>query len=131
MEAITVAFFSSKFLRYFSLSSNALNCSSFNSPVTGFLYLAINGIVFPSSISFTAASTCHSFTPSSSAITSFKFIRFPPITSSLTFRFLDVILFCNMCLTGNISILTDFFILCETKFSEQKVTYEQNKKRAS
>ena len=35
-------------------------------PVASFRYLEINGIVFPSSINFTAASTCQRFTSSSS-----------------------------------------------------------------
>ena len=42
--------------------------------VTPISYLAIKGIVFPSSINFTAASTCHNFTFNSSAIIPFMFI---------------------------------------------------------
>ena len=66
---ITAAFLSSRFLKYLSLSSRFLNTSSLREPVTSFLYLAINGIVFPSSISFTVASTCESLILSSSLIT--------------------------------------------------------------
>ena len=62
----TCSFFSSRLRRYTSLSYNFLNCSSFNEPVASFLYREINGIVFPSSINFTAASTCQRFTWSSS-----------------------------------------------------------------
>ena len=66
--AITCVFLSSRLRRYLSLSSRARSCSSFNAPVTSFRYLAINGIVQPSSISLTAASTCDVLTSSSSAI---------------------------------------------------------------
>ncbi len=55
----TCVFLSSKFLKYVSLSWSFLSCSSSKDPVTSFLYLEINGIVLPSSISFIAASTCH------------------------------------------------------------------------
>lgn len=57
MLFITSCFLCSKFLRYVSLSPNSLKVSSLSPPVASFLYLAINGIVFPSSINFTAAST--------------------------------------------------------------------------
>ena len=62
----TCSFFSSRFLRYPNLSFRFLRTSSFNEPVTSFRYLEIKGIVFPSSISFTAASICHFSTFSSS-----------------------------------------------------------------
>ena len=55
--ASTDAFFSSKFRRYTRRSDSARNCSSFKEPVTSFRYLAINGIVAPSSISSTDFST--------------------------------------------------------------------------
>ena len=42
---------------------------AFKVPVASFLYREIKGIVFPSSISFTAASTCHGLTFSSAANT--------------------------------------------------------------
>ena len=58
MDAITVAFRSSKFRRYFSRSSNARSCSSFIPPVTSFRYREMNGIVFPSSINLITASVC-------------------------------------------------------------------------
>ena len=63
---ITCSFFSSRFLKYTRRSYSFLSCSSFSSPVASFLYLEINGIVFPSSISCTAASICQRFTSSSS-----------------------------------------------------------------
>ena len=52
------SFLSSRFLRYFNLSSNFLNVSSFNEPVTSFLYLAMNGIVLLLSISLITFFTC-------------------------------------------------------------------------
>ena len=52
------SFLSSRFLRYFSLSSNFLKVSSFSEPVTSFLYLAMKGMVLPSSINLITFSTC-------------------------------------------------------------------------
>ena len=66
IEASTCSFFSSRLRKYISRSCKLLSCSSFREPVASFRYRAINGIVFPSSISLTAASTCHFFTSSSS-----------------------------------------------------------------
>ena len=66
IEASTCSFFSSRLRKYISCSCKLLSCSSFREPVASFRYRAINGIVFPSSISLTAASTCHFFTSSSS-----------------------------------------------------------------
>ena len=68
IEASTVCFLSSRFLRYLSLSSSALRVSSSSAPVASLRYLAMNGIVLPPSISSTTAATCHSFIPRSCAI---------------------------------------------------------------
>ena len=65
MEFKTDSFFSSRFLRYFNLASNLLRISSSSEPVASFLYLAMNGIVFPSSISFITLSACDVFILSS------------------------------------------------------------------
>ena len=62
------SFLCSKFLKYVNLSPKSLNVSSLSPPVTSFLYLAINGIVLPSSINLIVFSTCEFFTPSSCAI---------------------------------------------------------------
>ena len=62
IDFIISCFLCSRFLKYVNLSPNILNCSSLKPPVTSFLYLAMNGIVFPSSISFIAFSTCVGFT---------------------------------------------------------------------
>ena len=64
------SFLCSKFLKYVNLSPKSLNVSSLSPPVTSFLYLAINGIVLPSSINLIVFSTCEFFTPSSCAIVS-------------------------------------------------------------
>ena len=52
IRRITSSFLASKFLKYINLSFNFLRTSSLKLPVTSFLYLAIKGIVFPSSINF-------------------------------------------------------------------------------
>ena len=57
MVESTCSFFSSRLRRYARRSERFLSCSSLNAPVASFRYLAMKGIVFPSSISFTAAST--------------------------------------------------------------------------
>ncbi len=64
----TCSFFSSRLRKYINLSCNLRNCSSSRDPVTSLRYLEINGIVFPSSINLTAASTCHFCTANSSVI---------------------------------------------------------------
>ena len=68
IEAITVCFLSSSERRYFSLSSKLLSTSSSRAPVASFRYLAMNGIVFPSSISLVTASVCQDFIPNSCVI---------------------------------------------------------------
>ena len=62
-------FLSSRFLRYVSLSKSARSCSSLREPVASFLYREMNGMVLPSSINLTAASTCHFSTFNSCVIT--------------------------------------------------------------
>ena len=61
MLSRTVFFLSSRFLRYFNLSSNFLKTSSSSEPVASFLYLAMKGMVFPSSISLITLSACDFF----------------------------------------------------------------------
>ena len=61
ISRIISSFLSSRFLRYTNLSYKSLNTTSSSDPVCSFLYLAINGIVLPSSISFTVFSTWLSF----------------------------------------------------------------------
>ena len=58
MLSRTFSFFSWRLRRYLSLSSRVRSCSSSSVPVASFRYLAMKGIVFPSSMSFIAASTC-------------------------------------------------------------------------
>ena len=77
MLASTVCFLSSRLRKYVSLSKRFLSTSSFNEPVASFLYLAIKGMVFPSSISLTAASTCPFLICSSSAIAAIISIFLP------------------------------------------------------
>ena len=88
MEFNILSFFSSRFLRYFNLASNFLSISSSSEPVASFLYLAINGIVFPSSISFITLSACDVFMLSSwdnvSAII-ILFIQFSSFSNRLIF----------------------------------------------
>src|SRR6056297_3341789 len=67
MSLKTSSFFLSKFLRYVSRSSRSLSTTSSRFPVASFLYLAIKGMVFPSSIKSTVLLTCETFTPSSFA----------------------------------------------------------------
>ena len=69
MLARTTALRSFKLRRYIRRSYTFRSTSSFKEPVASFRYREIKGIVFPSSISFTAASTCHGFTFSSAANT--------------------------------------------------------------
>ena len=57
---------SSKFLKYNSLSWKLRSVSSSNEPVISFRYLAMNGIVLPSSISLIVVSTCPRLIPNSS-----------------------------------------------------------------
>ena len=57
---------SSKFLKYNNLSWKLRSVSSSNDPVISFRYLAMNGIVLPSSISLIVVSTCPRLIPSSS-----------------------------------------------------------------
>ena len=73
---ITFSFFSSRLRRYLSLSSNFLSVSSLSEPVTSFLYLAMNGIVFPSSINFITFFTCQlaRFNSFSSVLTIIKLL---------------------------------------------------------
>ena len=69
MLARTTALRSFKLRRYIKRSYRFRSISSFKEPVASFRYREIKGIVFPSSISFTAASTCHGLTFSSAANT--------------------------------------------------------------
>ena len=58
MDLRIVSLRSSRFRRYFSRSSNCRRISSSRPPVLSFLYLAINGMVLPSSISSMTAVAC-------------------------------------------------------------------------
>ena len=92
MLAMTWVFLSSRFLKYFNLSSRLRSCSSFNAPVTSFLYRAIKGIVHPSSISLTAASTCVTLISSSSAIFSLRYpLIFLRFHTHITFNYINFI----------------------------------------
>ena len=77
MEFCTASFLSSSERRYLSLTSSSRNCSSFNAPVASLRYLEINGIVFPSSMRFTAASVCVFLMPSSFEIIAIMSMVFP------------------------------------------------------
>ena len=68
ISLITSSFLSSRPLRYFSLLSISLRITSRRPPVTSFLYRAMKGMVFPSSMSPTVFSTCSVFTLNSAAI---------------------------------------------------------------
>ena len=68
IDAITVCFLSSSERKYLSLSSKRLRISSSSAPVASFRYLAINGIVFPSSMSVITASACQALIPNSCVI---------------------------------------------------------------
>ena len=68
IDEITVCFLSSSERRYLSLSSKRLRISSSSAPVASFRYLAMKGIVFPSSMRLITASACQCLIPSSSVI---------------------------------------------------------------
>ena len=64
IDFITTSFLaSSSFNRSYS-SFICISCTSSRLPVISFLYLLINGIVAPPSISLIVFSTCHSWRPS-------------------------------------------------------------------
>ena len=64
---LTSSFLLSRLRRYVSRSLSSLKSWSSRPPVASFLYREINGIVLPSSISFTVFSTCVFLIPNSSA----------------------------------------------------------------
>ena len=74
MRRITSSLRSSRPLRYASLVSSSLSMSSESPPVASLRYLAINGIVLPSSISCTVFSTCDALSLNSAASLSIIFI---------------------------------------------------------